>query len=472
MTGKVGPVAGYRDATALLAALRGGAITSASLVEQLLAACDAGRDLRAVSQIDADSARKAARDADRRRAAGEDLPLLGLPVCVKDNIDVADFATTAGTPALAKNIARQNAPVVQRLLDQGAFVFCKTGMHELAYGTSGENAWQGTVRNPFDQDRIAGGSSSGSAAVVAAGMAPLSLGSDTGGSVRIPASFCGLAGLRPTAGRYPNDGVFPISPTRDTVGPIARSVSDLLLLDQAICPVETPAPPIAAADIRLGVPDAYFFDGLDPSVAATTEQALDALRQAGVILVPVPGAEFGRLYRNAGFAVTLYETRSAMEASLARYETPVAYDALVAGIASPDVRAIMEDIGRRNPAEFAAAYERAISRERPALQALYAETLAAHRLDGIVFPASKLPPTRIGEPAATAEGVTPAFEVMIENTGPGSLSGVPGVTVPCGYDKSGAPLGLAVDGAFWSDRHLMQVGAALEALLPNPWRAM
>lgn len=472
MTGKVGPVAGYPDSTALLAALRFGETTSAVLVERLLEACDAGSDLCAFSFVDAEAVRSAALNADKRRKAGEDLPLLGLPVCIKDNIDVVGLATTAGTPALAKNVARQNATVVQRLLDQGAFVFGKTVMHELAYGTSGENAWQGTARNPFDADRIAGGSSSGAAAAVAAAMAPVALGSDTGGSVRIPASFCGLAGLRPTAGRYPNNGVFPISPTRDTVGPIARSVSDLLLLDSAICMAEESSSPLTAADIRLGVPDAYFFDELDTSVATATGQALETLREAGVTLIPVPGAEFGRLYRSAGFAVTLFETRSAMEAFLAHHGIPVAYDALVAGIAGPDVRAIMEDIGRRDPAEFAAAYDRAISKERPALQALYAETLASQRLDGIVFPTSKLPPTRIDEPTAAAEGVTPVFEVMIENTGPGSLAGVPGVTIPCGYDKNGVPLGLAIDGAFWSDRRLLHVGAALEGLLPNPWRTI
>jgi mandelamide amidase len=454
----------------MLTALRKKEITSTEIAELLLTANADNEGLAAFSHIDADGLREAAAAADAKSLSGEPPSLLGLPICVKDNIDVVGMATTAGTPALENNIATRNAPVVQRLLDQGAIVFGKTRMHELAYGTSGDNAWHGPVRNPFDNERIAGGSSSGTAAAIAAGIVPVGLGSDTGGSVRIPAAFCGLAGLRPTIGRYPNSGVFPISATRDTVGPLARCVDDLDLIDAAICPRSSAITEIDVTSIRLGVPDAFFFDGLEEDVSRVSTQALDTLRQAGITLVPVPGVEFGRLYKKAGFAITLFETRPTIEAHIARNGIGVSFNEIVAGIASPDVRGILTHILGQAASEFAANYQQAIEVDRPMLQAVYAELITHHRLDGLVFPTTKLPALRIGQSEIDIGGArVSAFDVMIENTGPGSLSGVPGISIPCGMTKGGVPLGISIDGPFWSDRHLLGVGGLLEKLLPNPW---
>jgi mandelamide amidase len=461
LTRRLASIAGFANAGDMLAALRQGKISSAAIVELLLSANEANNDLVAFSHVDAASLRRAAAEADAKRASGVDLPLLGLPICVKDNIDVAGVATTAGTPALENCIAAGNAPVLQRLLDQGAIVFGKARMHELAYGTSGDNAWKGPTLNPFARQRIPGGSSSGTAAAIAAGIVPAGLGTDTGGSVRIPAAFCGLAGLRPTSGRYPGEGIFPISATRDTAGPLARCFEDLALLDAAICRGSEPLAAVDPASIRLGVPDAYFFDELEADVARISSQALDMLRQAGVTLVPVQGVRFGELYRKAGFSVTLFETGPTIEAYLARSGWTISLDEIVAGIASPDVRSIMADIAGRRVDEFEAAYRRAIEVHRPALQEHYAEVIAKDRLDGIVFPTTKLPALLIGEPA---------FDVMIENTGPGSLSGVPGISVPCGATSGGVPLGISIDGPFWSDRRLLGIGAALQQVLPNPWK--
>lgn len=470
MIRRLNSIAGFSNAGQMLAALRKKETTSAEIVELLLVTSADNHSLAAFSHIDADAVREAAADADAKRVSGEQLSLLGLPICVKDNIDVAGIETTAGTPALENNIATQTAPVVQRLLDQGAIVFGKTRMHELAYGTSGDNAWHGPVRNPFDHDRIAGGSSSGTAAAIAAGIVPIGLGSDTGGSVRIPAAFCGLAGLRPTAGRYPNAGVFPISATRDTVGPLARCFHDLDLIDAAICRRSSPIPGIDLLSIRLGVPDAFFFDGLEDEVSRISAQALDTLGQAGVTLVPVPGSAFGELYRKAGFAVTLFETRPTIEEHIVNHGIDVSFDEIVAKIASPDVREILAHILSQPAGEFTANYRQAIEIYRPALQAVYADLITGYRLDGIVFPTTKLPALLIGQGEIEIGGdLISAFDVMIENTGPGSLCGVPGISIPCGMTKGGVPLGLSIDGPFWSDRHLLGVGATLEQLLPNPW---
>lgn len=470
MTPTTSSFAGFRDAVDLRAALRSGRTTSRAVIEQLLERSAEQADLVAISHIDTTRLLSDADAADARRAQGSDLPLLGLPICVKDNINTVGFPTTAGSPALADAVASENAPVLQRLLDQGAIVFGKTHMHELAYGTSGNNAWSGATRNPFDTSRIPGGSSSGTAAAIAAGIVPFGLGSDTGGSVRIPAAFCGLAGLRPTSGRYPGKGVFPISPTRDTVGPLGRSFADIALLDDAICLGSKPLTPADVSALRLGVPDAYFFDGLEADVRRVSEEALDLLGEAGVTLVAVPGAAFGERYRRSGFSVTLFETRAAMDAFIRENNLSVTFDDIVEGIASPDVRDIMADIVGREYEPFAKAYRQAMDIDRPWLQAHYAEILSTYRLDGIVFPTTKLPALEIDqETIDLGSGPVPPFDIMIENTGPGSLCGVPGISVPCGMTRGGVPLGLSIDGAFWSDRLLLDIGAALEQILPNPW---
>ncbi|MGB3900672.1 MAG: indoleacetamide hydrolase [Mesorhizobium sp.] len=470
MSAPAADIAGFADAAAMLSAFRDGHTSVVSVVEALLERHGQNRNLGAFCAVDEAAVRRAAAEADAKLAQGVRMPLLGLPLCIKDNIDVLGLPTTAGTPALEGFYPARTAPVAQRLLDQGALVFGKTAMHELAFGTSGNNAWQGAAHNPFDLDRIPGGSSSGTAAAIAAGLVPAGLGSDTGGSVRIPAAFCGLAGLRPTIGRYPGEGVFPISFTRDTVGPLARNFTDLALLDAVITGADTTLEAIEPSAVRLGVPDAFFFDGLQQDVAKASEQALAALSRAGVSLVPVSGARFGELYRRAGVTVTLHETRPAITAHLRASGLSISYDDVVAKVASPDVMSILADLDARAEAPFLAAYRQAMDIDRPALQALYAETVIGARLDGIVFPTTKLAALRIGQDVVDlGEGQVPAFDLMIENSGPGSLSGMPGITVPCGVDGACVPLGLSVDGLFHTDRRLLALGTMLERLLPKPW---
>ena len=247
-------------ATAALAAIAAGDLRAETYAAILLSRAHSLKNLNVLIAQDPDEVLEAARAADKVRARGRLLgPLHGLPLLVKDNINTATLPTTAGTPSLIGNRPSANAHVVDALLGAGGIVFGKANMHELAFGITSNNGTFGPVRNPYDMSKIPGGSSGGNAAGVAARFAPAGIGTDTGGSTRIPAALCGVVGFRPTVGRYAGTGtlagvreVVPISHTRDTPGPIARSVADVALLDAVI----TGEPALPRADLnglRLGV---------------------------------------------------------------------------------------------------------------------------------------------------------------------------------------------------------------------------
>src|SRR5215831_9890065 len=215
-------------------AIRNGALTAEALAEALLRRCAAAAPLNAFISLEPDRVRVAARGADQQRQRGDRLgPLHGVPLALKDNIDTADYPT-AGTPGLAAHRPKRNAPIVQRLLDAGALILGKANLQELAYGPTSNNAAFGPVHNPYDPTRIPGGSSGGTAAAVAARLAPAGLGTDTAGSVRVPGSLCGVTSFRPSTLRWPQAGIVPISHTRDTAAPMARSVADCVLLDGVV----------------------------------------------------------------------------------------------------------------------------------------------------------------------------------------------------------------------------------------------
>ena len=216
-------------------AIRRGDISAEALAAALLKRAESLAALNAFTALEPARALEAARAADRARSAGAPLgPLHGVPIALKDNIDTADLPTSAGTPLLRDHRPRRNAAVAQALFGAGAILFGKAGMHELAFGITSNNAAFGAIRNPYDHSRIPGGSSGGSGAAVGARILPASIGSDTGGSVRIPAAFCGVFGFRPTLQRWSQAGIVPIAATRDTAGPLARCVADLALLDAVV----------------------------------------------------------------------------------------------------------------------------------------------------------------------------------------------------------------------------------------------
>jgi mandelamide amidase len=370
--------------------------------------------------------------------------------------------------------------VVAKLRAAGAVVLGKTHMHELAFGVSGYNPAFQTgpdvgVRNAYDATRVAGGSSSGNGAALGARMAPAALGTDTGGSVRIPCAFNGCAALRPTVGRYSQQGIVPISHTRDTAGPMALSVADLALLDSVIAG-GAPVVPADLKRVRLGVAKG-FHANLDEDTRAATDAALAKLRSAGVTLVDVEMPALAELNGAVSFPVALYEIHDDLAAYLQKYRAGVDIRQVAAGIASPDVKGTFDGLvlPRKLPAaqgvvDARPAYDDAMRKARPALQKLYRDTFKKHRLDALVFPTVP----RVALAATPESSSIENFGLLIQNTDPGSNAGIPGLQLPAGLGAaSGLPVGLELDGPAGSDRRLLAVGLAVEGVLgrlPAPAR--
>jgi indoleacetamide hydrolase len=454
-------------------------ITSAELVTLYLARADAHRDLNAFITLDRAGAVAAAQRADAEVAAGRAKGALhGVPLVVKDNVHVAGLPNTAGTPALRGFVPRENAPVVQKLMEAGAVVLGKTNMHELAFGISGYNEGFFTpptigVRNPYDSTRIAGGSSSGTGAAIAARMAPGGLGSDTGGSVRIPAALTGGAGLRPTLGRYSQDGVTPIAHSRDTPGPMARTVADVALLDAVITGGTVPAP-ASLGGVRLGVYRAYFFADLDADTKTVMDAALDKLRRAGATIVEVDMPDLQKLNDAASFPVALYEAYDDLRSYLAKYQTGKTVEQVAAQIASKDVKATYDGlvVPRKLPApgggvvDAAPIYQAAMHDARPALLKQFTDTFSRHAIDALLAPTTP----HVAVPQGPEASSLPTFLLFIHNTDPGSNAGLPGLTIPAGLGPTtGLPVGLSLDGPRGSDARLLAIGMAIERVLgPTP----
>ena len=455
--------------------IRAGKLKSVDLVNALAERIEKNRDLNAFISFDRDKALAAARAADAAAAKKQFKgPLHGVPIVVKDNIHVAGFPNSAGTPALKDFRPKANAPVVARLVKAGAIVIGKTNMHELAFGITSNNGEFGPVRNVYDHSRIAGGSSGGTASAIAAHLAPAGLGSDTGGSVRIPSALNGITGLRPTLKRYPQEGITPIAHTRDTAGPMARTVADLVLLDTVVTGAKDKVAPAKLKGLRLGVETSYFWHGLESETGKLSRAALDKLKAAGVQLVEVQMPGLADLNNKVSFPVALYEANVDLAKYLKKYAVPLDVKGVAAQIKSPDVKGIFDSmvVPGAPKAMPAAAYKGAL-KTRPALQKLYADTFKKNRIAALIFPTTPLPAAPIGDDQTTKlDGKdVPTFPTFIQNTDPGSNAGVPGLTVPIAQTAAGLPLGLELDGPAGSDRKLLAIGLSLEKVfgrLPAP----
>jgi indoleacetamide hydrolase len=449
-------------------AIRVGDITAEALADALLARAGAQKSLNAFIALEPDKVRAAARAADHKRASGGTLgPLHGVPLALKDKLDTVDYPTTGATPGLAGNRPKRNAVIVQALLDAGAIALGKCNLHELAYGITNNNAAYGPARNPYAPDRIPGASSGGTGVAVSARLAPGGIGSDTGGSVRIPAALCGLVGLRPTTGRWSQSGIVPISHTRDTAGPMTRSVADCVLIDGVITGGPAQVAKTSLKGQRMGVPRRHFWENLEPELGRICEDTLKRLAEAGVTLVDVDMSEEAKLDGEAGFPVALYETVADLNLYLKEHGAGVDYAGLVAQCASPDVKGILQSLTGAGaiPED---AYRKALQL-RTVLQDTYRRHFREHDIATVIFPTTPAPAIKIGEDETFQLNGTavPTFPTFIRNTSPGSVGGIPGISLPVGMTQSGLPVGMELSGPPGSDHQMLAIAAALEPLLPK-----
>jgi aspartyl-tRNA(Asn)/glutamyl-tRNA(Gln) amidotransferase subunit A len=427
--------------------LRTGATDPVELLDRALAAIDATQPaLNAFVTVDAGGARAvAARRRDELARGADHGPLHGIPVAVKDIIDTAGLTTTMGSRHFATHIPRRDAEVVARLRAAGAVIVGKTTTHEFAYGPTGDRAAGGPAANPRDPGRMAGGSSAGSAAAVAAGLVPLALGTDTGGSVRIPAALCGVVGLRPSFGRVATTGVFPLSWSLDTVGPLAGSVADArvgwgVLTGARAADVGRPV-----SGLRLGVPTDGWFDRVDAGVGAAVEELVRRLAARGATIRPVPvpdAADLAHVYQavQSAEAVSIHHERMADAPGLFEPET---LDLLHAAAEVP-----------------AWDYARSLRR----LGQLRAR--AVHRLadlDALVLPTVPIRAPLLGEREGDPGIGWPSVRAaLLAFTTPWSVLGLPAVSVPLA--ASGLPVGAQLVGLPGGDEELLDVAASVEGV--------
>ena len=425
------------DVMATAAAVRDGRATATGILENCLAAISAHAEpLCAVTRLLADRARAEAAQVDAMVAAGKDPgPLAGVPYGVKDLFDVAGLPTTAGSNLYADAPpATADAEAISRLRAAGAVLVATLNMDEFAYGFATINARHGTTRNPHDSDRLAGGSSGGSAAIVAADLLPFSLGSDTNGSIRVPASLTGLYGLKPTHGALPMGGVFPFADSFDDIGPFTRSAADMLAVWQVLAGVEAPPPPAAFRLARMG---GRFRDNIDPDQVA----AIDAIAPDSPML-ELP--DIARA-RSAAFLITAYEGgalhRDALASDAMAFD-PATRDRLIAGSLLP--RALYDQ---------AQAF-------RAAFRAQIVDLIADH--DVLLAPATPCVAPPVADPRILIDGaMSPARADLGIHSQPISFTGLPSLAVP--LLRSGQlPIGLQLIGKPGSEAMLIYFAAMLE----------
>jgi aspartyl-tRNA(Asn)/glutamyl-tRNA(Gln) amidotransferase subunit A len=426
-----------RDAIRIAAAVQAGEVTAGQIVERCLAALDAhDNELAAVTHILCDRARQEAALVDAAIAAGESVgPLAGVPYGVKDLFDIAGLPTTAGSALYADAVpATKDAEAIRRLQKAGAILVATLNMDEFAYGFATINAHHGTARNPHDPDRLAGGSSGGSAAIVAAGLLSFSLGSDTNGSVRVPASLTGLFGLKPAHDSLPMDGVFPFAESFDDIGHFARSVADLraiweVLSGQSAVPAEHP--------LRVARLGGRFRENADPDQIA----AMDAIAP-DVPIIDLPDVAKAR---SAAFLITAFEGGAVHRDALTRNAMafdPATRDRLLAGALLP--RALYDE---------AQAY-------RTRFKLKIAQVLADY--DIVLAPATPGVAPMVADPRVLIDGaMTPAGRDLGIHTQPISFTGLPALSVPL-FRPGRLPLGLQLIGRAGGEATLFRFAAELE----------
>ncbi len=440
--------------------LRRKELSPVELVEMSLARIERdSSNLNAFLTVTAEHARRQARAAERELRRGRPKSLLhGIPVALKDNFYTRGIRTTAGSKILADFVPKEDSEVAKRLVRAGAILLGKTNMHEFAYGITSENPHYGPVHNPWALERISGGSSGGSAAAIATGMCFASVGTDTGGSIRVPASLCGIVGMKPTYGLVSVEGTVPLAPGFDHAGPMARNVADACIVLEAIAgnyPKGMARPDYRTLrknrprKLRLGWPKDYFFERVDSEVRRLVERAVQTLAKAlnaRVAEVPMP-----RL------AEAIEASTNVIVAEASYYHESQGYFPARAAEYGEDVRGHLEWGAKLRAVD----YMRGIERRREVNATFDA---AFERADVIVAPATPIPASRIGENQIRAAGEreTTVRAELLRMTRPGNITGLPAISIPCGFTQAGLPAGLQLIGPRWSEAKLLSIALAYE----------
>ena len=446
----------HLDAPAIASAVSRGELSASDVVARSVQAALAAQDhINAFTLIDAERASERAMGIDAKVAAGADPgPLAGVPVAVKDIVDHEGRVTTCGADFPAEP-AIATAPCLARLEAAGAVIIGRTGLHEFAFGFSSENHWFGPVRNPWDADLSPGGSSGGSGAAVGASIVPFALGTDTGGSVRVPAALCGAVGLKVTHGRGSLRGVFPLASSLDTVGPIGRTVADVAAAYAVIGahdaedpwsaprPVVVPGPPVPLPSLTVGVPHPWVDRGLDEDVAVAFEAALGALADHGA---------------------TVVHLEDPLVASSSRLDASLYYE-----VASTHRERWQREPGRFGPevaeriaVAMAVSGEDYLAARRWRAALRHAAERAFERCDVLVTPAVAALRKHIGVPTIRLGGDdVPYRSALGRFTAPVNHASLPALVLPLPADTRPPP-SLQLIGPAWSESRLLEIGRALE----------
>jgi aspartyl-tRNA(Asn)/glutamyl-tRNA(Gln) amidotransferase subunit A len=426
-------------------ALRGREFSVIELVEAALDHIAAAARLNACSVVLRERALRAAFARNAELQAGADRgPLHGIPFTVKDNFDLAGVTTRAGSTLLPQVPAMASAAALVALEEAGAVLVAKTNMYELAYGAP--NPAFGAVLNPWGELRATGGSSSGAAVSVAAGLCYAALGGDSGGSIRIPAAYCGVVGFKPSADLVPTDGVVPVSATLDHVGPIGRTVEDVALVMEALVPGFGGLGSESVEDLRVGVLDASTYDSVQPAVKAALDVAEDGLRAGGAEVEEVAPPTFaeGHAVKWAISAVEAADThRMLLEERRDQIEPPV--------------RRLLEEGEEVSGTAYLAAL-----RERRALRAALELELAG--VDAVLMPAVETVAPALAANDVSGPDGSGALRSMTRFMSLLNVTGAPAVVVPFGVDPDGLPLSLQVVGRIGHDRTVLRAARAVKAL--------
>jgi aspartyl-tRNA(Asn)/glutamyl-tRNA(Gln) amidotransferase subunit A len=441
--------------------LRRREISPLDLVEEMLARIERlNPALNAFLTVTAERARREARRAERefKRGRRGDLPgpLRGIPIALKDNFWTRGVRTTAGSKILAGFVPNMDSAVAARLVGAGTILLGKTNMHEFAYGITNENPHYGSVSNPWAHDRISGGSSGGSAAGVAAGMCFASVGTDTGGSIRIPSALCGIVGLKPTYGLVSVEGVVPLAVSLDHAGPLGRNVSDACIVLEAIAgnhPREAARPNFRALSrnrprrFRLGWPKEYFFERVDPEVQQLIDAAAKCFRSMGARIEEVSLPHLDD---------SVDPSTNIALAEAAHYHESQGYFPARAEEYGEDVRNRLA-MGRE---VRASDYLRAFGVQRIIGQDFQN---AFERVDAILAPALPVAATRFGQKEVIIRGEKETVRsAFVRMNRPANLTGHPAISIPCGFTREGLPVGLQIIGPRWCEARLLGIAHAYE----------